>query len=197
LILAFKSGIMFPEPPVPGVTAGAIRPELKKLVVISKVEGGSLNPDAGDLALTAGWGYGGKDGVTMPGKGKVITRDYTPEELSAIREGAGALGLTLEQVLEHLGEKTCDIYLNEVAYWRNIPAKVWGYTIGGYQVIKKWLSYRERDLLGRPLTMEETREVMNMARRLAAIILMEPALNVNYQAAKESCYTWPQANSKS
>jgi hypothetical protein len=27
-----------------------------------------------------------------------------------------------------------------------------------------------------------------MARRLAAIVLMEPALNANYQAAKESCY---------
>jgi len=149
-----------------------------------------LNPDAGDLALTVGWGHGGKDGVTMPGKGKVITRDYTPEELAAIREGAGALGLTLEQALEHLGETTCDIYLNEVAYWQNVPAKVWGYYIGGYQVIKKWLSYRERPLLGRPLTMEEVREVTSMARRLAAIVLMEPALNANYQDVKASCYSW-------
>jgi len=33
--------------------------------------------------------------------------------------------------------------INEVANWRNIPAKVWSYYIGGYQVIKKWLSYRE------------------------------------------------------
>ncbi|MGD0828078.1 MAG: type ISP restriction/modification enzyme [Desulfobaccales bacterium] len=77
----------------------------------------------------------------MPGKGKVITRDYAPEELTAIREGAGALGLTLDEALEHLGETTCDIYLNESAYWQNIPARVWGYYIGGYQVIKKWLSY--------------------------------------------------------
>lgn len=92
---------------------------------------------------------------------------------------------------EHLGENICDTYLNEVAYWRNIPARVWGYYIGGYQVIKKWLSYRERGLLGRPLTMEEVREVTNMARRLAAIVLMEPALNTNYQAGKDSCYPWP------
>ena len=34
--------------------------------------------------------------------------------------------------------------LNESAYWRNVPEKVWDYTIGGYQVIKKWLSYREQ-----------------------------------------------------
>jgi len=26
---------------------------------------------------------------------------------------------------------------------------VWTYTIGSYQVIKKWLSYREKPLLGR------------------------------------------------
>jgi len=100
------------------------RPELKPVAVISKVGGGTLNPDAGDLALTMGWGHGGKDDITMPGKGKVITRDYTPEELAAIRDGAGALGLTPEQALEHLGETTCDVYLNESAYWQNIPARV-------------------------------------------------------------------------
>ncbi len=182
--------LLDPETPVPGVTTGASRPELKPLAVISKVGGGTLNPDAGDLALTVGWGHGGKDGITMPGKGKVITRGYTPEELNAIREGAAALGLTLEQALEHLGETTCDVYLNEAAYWRNIPVKVWGYYIGGYQVIKKWLSYREQDLLGRSLTLEEAREVTNMARRLAAIILMEPALDTNYLTFKDSCYSW-------
>jgi hypothetical protein len=179
------------ETPVPGVTAGAIRPELKTLAVISRVDGAPLNPDAGDLALTAGWGYGGKEGVTMPGKGKAVKRDYTPEELTAIRKGAQALALTPEQALEHLGQSTFDIYLNDVAYWRNIPEKVWSYYIGGYQVIKKWLSYREKTLLGRPLTPEEVEEVTHMARRLAAIVLLEPALNANYQAVKQSTYAWP------
>ena|SRR5438309_756370 len=42
-------------------------------------------------------------------------------------------------------------------------ARVWAYTIGGYQVIKKWLSDREHKLLGRPLTTDEAREVMNIA----------------------------------
>jgi hypothetical protein len=186
------AALLDPETPAPGVTAGAVRQELKYLAVISKVGGGALNPDAGDLALTAGWGHAGKDGAIMPGKGKVITRDYTPEELAAIREGAGTLGLTPEQALEHLGETTCDIYLNESAYWQNIPAKVWGYYIGGYQVIKKWLSYREHNLLSRSLTMEEVREVTHMARGLAAIVLMEPALDANYQVVRNSCYPWPR-----
>jgi hypothetical protein len=187
------AALLDPETPVPGVTAGTLRPELKVMAVVSRVGGGPLNPDAGDLALTCGWGHGGKDGVTMPGKGKVIRRDYTLEELAAIREGAGNLGLTPEQALEHLGETTFDIYLNETAYWQNVPEKVWTYYIGGYQVMKKWLSYREQKLLGRTLSPEETREVMNMARRLAAIVLMEPALNANYHAVKDSCYPWPQS----
>ena len=40
-----------------------------------------------------------------------------------------------------------DVYLNQVACWRLVPKPVWEYTIGGYQVIKKWLSYREKPLL--------------------------------------------------
>lgn len=71
---------------------------------------------------------------------------------------------------------------------RTFP-RVWDYTIGRYQVIKKWLSYRELELLGCPLTPDEAREVMNMARRIAAIVLLEPALNANYQAVKDATYS--------
>ena len=81
--------------------------------------------------------------------------------------------------------------ITEVANWRNIPAKVWGYYIGGYQVIQRWLSYREQPLLGRPLTPDEVEELTHMARRLAAIVLMEPALNANYQESKASHHPWP------
>jgi hypothetical protein len=150
-----------------------------------------LNPAAGDLAVTAGWGHAGQGGVTMPGKGRIVDRDYTPEEQAAIEEGARALGLSAKEAFARLGEKTIDVYLNDRAYWRNVPANVWDYVIGGYQVMKKWLSYRERDLLGRSLTSDEAREVMNTARRIAAILLLEPALDANYQAAKETVYQWP------
>jgi hypothetical protein len=72
---------------------------------------------------------------------------------------------------------------------------VWTYTIGGYQVIKKWLSYRERDVLGRPLTIEEVREITGTARRVAAILLLEPRLDANYRAISEACYPWPSLDS--
>ena len=77
-----------------------------------------------------------------------------------------------------------------MAYWRNVPERVWSYTIGGYQVMKKWLSYRERPLLGRGLTATEAREVTQMARRIAAILLLEPQLDANYQASKADTYGW-------
>lgn len=183
------------EASVPGVTSAPIRAELKVIAPISRVGGGSLSADAGDLAITAGWGHPGRGGITMPGRGKVVDRDYSPEEIEAIRQGSQDLGLTLGQALDHLGQATRDVYLNDAAYWRNVPASVWDYTVGGYQVIKKWLSYRERSLLGRPLAKDEAREVMENARRIAALILLQPELDANYAAVKPSTYAWPAAQS--
>ena len=70
-----------------------------------------------------------------------------------------------------------DVYLNDGACWRNLPRAVWEYTIGGYQVIKKWLSYREKGLLGRGLTPDEVRYVTEMARRIGALVALQPALD--------------------
>ena len=122
---------------------------------------------------------------------KVVERNYTAVERAAVTDGAKVLGLSAKLAFAHLGEKTYDVYLNDTAHWANIPAKVWDYTIGGYQVIKKWLSYREAKILGRALTKEEVREVRDMARRIAAILLLEPALDANYQAVKSHAFPWP------
>ena len=65
-------------------------------------------------------------------------------------------------------------------------AAVWNYTIGGYQVIKNWLSYREKELLGRGLTPEEVRYVAEMARRLAALLSLQPSLDESYRRVVES-----------
>ena len=89
-----------------------------------------------------------------------------------------------------LGPSTCDVYLNGVAYWRDVPARVWGYTLGGYQVMKKWLSYREKALLGRGLTPDDVTEVTHTARRIAALLLLGPALDKNYRAVKAATYAW-------
>jgi hypothetical protein len=169
--------ILDSETELEGVTAGKIRPELRLIAIISKVGGGQLNP-AHELALTAGWGYEGDDGKVMPGTGKFEERPYTAEE-------------TPEDSLLW-GDTTFDIYLNETAYWKNIPGRVWSYSIGGYQVLKKWLSYREEAVLKRPVTVAEVREFTNIARRIAAIVGLEPQLNHNYEAIKQQVYQWPE-----
>ena len=64
--------------------------------------------------------------------------------------------------------------------------------VGGYQVIKKWLSYREHTLLGRGLKLEEMTEVQHMARRIAALLLLAPKLDENYNRVKQATFTWPK-----
>ena len=78
------------------------------------------------------------------------------------------------------------MWLNGRAYWSNIPVAVWEYTLGGYQVIKKWLSYREKELLGRSRNVDEVRYVTEVARRIAAILLLGPSLDANYLALKQA-----------
>ena len=94
-----------------------------------------------DFNITAGWGYHGASKAVMPGQGKLT---------------------------EH--PDTVDVYLNDHAYWRNIPHAVWQYRLGGYQVLKKWLSYRDHKVLGRPLSLEELNHFSEVARRIAAIL---------------------------
>lgn len=165
------------ETPVPGVTAGKIRDVLQPIAVISRKGDGALQ--LGEFKLTAGWGHAGKAGVTMPGKGRIEPRTAHVDELDPHLTGTQA------------ASKTFDVFLNPTAYWKNVPVPVWEFTIGGYQVMKKWLSYREFELLGRALSLDEIKEVGAMARRLAALVLLQPALDDNYQVVSAATYPWP------
>jgi hypothetical protein len=87
------AALLDPESAVKGVTTGLIRAELKMLGNVAKVGGGGLNPDAGELAVTAGWGHGGKDGVCMPGRGDARERPFTPEECAGLETAGNAIAL--------------------------------------------------------------------------------------------------------
>ena len=151
------AALLDPETPVPGVTTGTLRPAIATLAVPSTVDGRNMAGD--DFALTAGWGHYGTGEAVMPGQGRIVERDYTADERAALSDATSVLGQT-----------TFDIYLNGNAYWRNVPAAIWRYKLGGYQVLKKWLSYRERGVLGRALMPEEVLYFAEVARRIGAIL---------------------------
>ena len=113
-----------------------------------------------DFVVTVGWGHYGSGDAVMPGRGRAEERAYTPEETTAMLDA-----------LPILGDETFDVYLNGEAFWRNIPAAVWDYRLGGYQILKKWLSYRERKVLGRNLRAAEVQHFADTARRIAALLL--------------------------
>lgn len=108
-----------------------------------------------------GWGYLA-NGATMPGQGTIRERD----------------------------DGNLDVYFNDTTHWSNIPAEVWAYTLGGYPVLKKWLSYRDQRVLGRSLHDHEARDFMHIARRIMAILTLEDELDENYAAVKASVYEW-------
>ncbi len=147
------------ETAVPGVTTGTLRPEIASIGVPATA--GRRNMAGDDFSVTAGWGHFGTGDAVMPGHGRAEQRPYTAGERAALGDA-----------ITTLGESTVDVYLNDRAYWRNVPTAIWNYKLGGYQVLKKWLSYRERRVLGRPLTPEEAEHFTHTARRIGAILGM-------------------------
>ena len=151
--------LLDPETPVPGVTVGDLRPELAAIAVPATTAGRNMAGD--DFALTAGWGHFGTGAAVMPGQGRTVERLCNADERAALGDAAA-----------NLGDSTFDVYLNTSAYWQNIPNAVWNYKLGGYQVLKKWLSYRESGVLDRPLLPEEVQHFTDTARRIGAILLV-------------------------
>ena len=143
--------------PVFGTTTGVPEASITSIAVPSTTDGRNLVGD--DFAMTAGWGHFGVGHAVMPGSGHLVERAFTDDERSSLR---GSLPV--------LGDSTFDIYLNPSVYWRNVPSAVWSYRLGGYQVLKKWLSYRETDILQRPMRPDEVQDFSESSRRIAAMI---------------------------
>ena len=152
--------LLDPDKGVQGVTDAPLRPGVDRIA--EPATANRRNMSGADFTMTAGWGHYGAGDAVMPGQGRAVEREYTASERTVLGEAAAVLGRT-----------TFDVYLNDNAYWRNVPAAVWRYKLGGYQVLKKWLSYREHGVLGRALTPQEVLDLTKIARRVSAILTME------------------------
>lgn len=171
------AALLDPAPPAEGVTTLQVRPDLKGLGELAvrslalqsrdeppktpsrrkthaALESHATSPD---LAIAARWGDAGQGGVTMPG----------PSMTTPGTRGEGYL----------------DIHLNATTRWKDVLEPVWNCPLGGYQVLKKWLSYRERALLDRPLTSDEAQHFTHHARRIASILVLHEKLDEHYGAS--------------
>ena len=152
------------ESPAAGIDSGDIAPRLK---ILARQKGD-------DYAVNGNWGHLDGKGRVTPAKGKIVPRAWKPAELESLAGAEKTLGAPL------------DIYLNGSTFWSGVPENAWKFRIGGYQVAKKWLSYREQSVLKRPLRAEEVRHFTATIRRLAAILLLTENLDANYKSAAQN-----------
>lgn len=135
----------------------------------------AIDPTQGDLEVRAGWSILQQGNKVMPSSGLLEARSATTSERA-----------------EFNADEVVDVYLNEHTYWAGVPRAVWDLKIGGYQVLKKWLSYREHGpdspspLLGRSLTVDEAREFTDIVRRLAGFLALGGVLDTNYALIRSS-----------
>ena len=118
------AALLGPDTPAPGVTQAPLRSEVAMIAVPATIGGHNMAVE--DLAVTAGWDHYGPTDAMMPGQGRIVEHAYTPGERAAMGNTVANFGAT-----------TFDTYLNVNALWRNVPATVWRYKLGGYQMLKE------------------------------------------------------------
>ena len=141
---------------------------LHALGPLKRTDGKQVRPD--DLRITITY-WGG-------GKGRWKPRPFMAEELPA------------SKYTDAWGERTGDLFLNDDAYFANVPELVWNYQLGGYPVLKKWLGYRQADRRdGKALTNDERRWFRQMVQRIGALLALGPSLDALYQDAAANAFT--------
>jgi hypothetical protein len=144
------------------------RERMRVLGPLQRTDGKQVRPEDLKVAVTY-WGGG---------KGGWKPRPFLAEELPASEYEAA------------WGDRTGDLYLNDAAYFANVPELVWKYELGGYPVLKKWLGYRQSDRRdGKPLTDIERRWFRQIVQRIAALLTLGPPLDALYQEAAANAFT--------
>ena len=176
------TSLLNPEVEVQGVTV-VPAVYLQAIAEVATSDGTQIEP-ARDLVVSENWGYVDARGAVMPGSGATQSREMSVLELAALESLSEAQS-------RQIGVQTIDVQINDKTYWRNVPATVWDFSIGGYPVLKKWLSYRDQRVLNRALQVEELEEFQKIARRITTILLLNPQLNAAYNSTKTDAIEWP------
>ncbi|QER84591.1 type ISP restriction/modification enzyme [Streptomyces tendae] len=127
--------------------------------------------------------------AVMPVAGRTETRPWSPHEIQSYGAAAAALGLSPDRMESQLGSAV-DVYLNGRAFWASVPEKVWDYRVGGYSVLRKWLSYRDDRLLKRALDTAEVRQFSAIVKKVTALLLLSDELDANYVACRDDSLEW-------
>jgi hypothetical protein len=156
--------------PVEGIETGAFRRELEPFGLLRRHDGEAIEDGDDALRLSENWGFFGERNIVQPGTPRINARVANSDEKAALEK----LGLAPDTPM-------LDLPLNANTIWSGVPRPVWETIIGGYQVLKKWLSYRDERVLGRALRLSEAQEVENITRRLVALWALGEQLDANYQ----------------
>ena len=136
---------------------------------LKRNDGGKLRP--GDLKITVTY--------WSSGKGRWKSRPFGVDEVPLDAWGEGVWG-------DHTG----DLYINNEAFFANVPEAVWTYQLGGYPVLKKWLGYRQADRRDdKPLTDDERKWFRQIVQRVAALLALGTELDALYQQAAANAFT--------
>lgn len=151
-----------------------------------------IDASRGDLRVTDGWGTRNQAGSIMPRRGSVVERPFTGAERDVIENAARELGTSNRAVQIVIQGGTLDIIINGAAQFSNVPHVAWGYKLGGFLVLKKWLSYRDYSVTMEDLARPEVTQFQEVACRLSCIALLSEQLNHNYATAKESARVYDE-----
>ncbi|MCJ7777468.1 MAG: N-6 DNA methylase [Sedimentisphaerales bacterium] len=88
---------------------------------------------------------------------------------------------TVKQVTYEEGKKT--VRINAEQRFIPVPAEVWEYQIGGYQVMEKWL----KDRKGRRLSLDEIKQYCRIATALKETIVLQGKFDEIYELIEKKC----------
>lgn len=174
--------------PFEGIETSPFNFQLEPFGALSTFDGKA--PEDGDAALrlTENWGFFAERGIVQPGTPRLSQR--APDETESA--SLVSLGLPPETpVLDLPLHRAADGTL--VSWWSGVPRPVWETVIGGYPVLKKWLSYRDERVLGRPMHAKEAAQAESIVRRLVLLWSLAAQLDENYARCVADAYAWNQS----